>query len=64
LVSWTPSEEARSSEGRVSVLSPLGVALLGLAAGAVLAATSDDRPTVIKVEAVRYQPEAAGEFHL
>jgi regulator of nucleoside diphosphate kinase len=57
-------EEAHAADGRVSVLSPLGVALLGLAAGAVLATARDGRVAVLKVEAVRYQPEAAGELHL
>ncbi|BDG04801.1 nucleoside diphosphate kinase regulator [Anaeromyxobacter oryzae] len=59
-----PGEE-RAGAGRVSVLSPVGVALLGLSEGAVLGwPLRDDRMAVLEVEAVQYQPEAAEEFHL
>lgn len=59
-------DEERAHEGRVSVLSPLGVALLGLSEGALLVwhLPSGGRPAVLRVESVRYQPEAAAEFHL
>lgn len=57
--------EEQHDDGAVSVLSPLGVALLGLSEGALLAwPRRGERPTVLRVEAIGYQPEAAGEPHL
>lgn len=58
-------EEERLHDGRVSVLSPVGMALLGLSAGALLAWTlPSGRTAVLRIESVQYQPEAAAEFHL
>jgi regulator of nucleoside diphosphate kinase len=58
-------EEAALHTGRVSVLSPLGVALLGLSEGALVAwPLPSGRTVVLRVESVGYQPEAAAEYHL
>ena len=58
-------EEERAYDGLVSVLSPMGVALLGLSEGALVAWTlPSGRTAVLRVESVQYQPEAAEEFHL
>jgi regulator of nucleoside diphosphate kinase len=58
-------EEERTHDGHVSVLSPVGVALLGLAEGAVVGwPLPSGRTAILKVASVRYQPEAAEEFHL
>lgn len=58
-----PEEEL--DDRTVSVLSPLGVALLGLSEGALIACPRRGKgPAVLRVEAIRYQPEAAGELHL
>jgi regulator of nucleoside diphosphate kinase len=58
-------EEERPHDGHVSVLSPLGVALVGLSEGALVRWTlSSGRTAILRVESVRYQPEAAKEFHL
>lgn len=57
--------EEQHGDSLVSVLSPLGVALLGLSEGALLTVPrSAGRSAVLRVEAIRYQPEAAGELHL
>lgn len=57
--------EEQRDEGTVSVLSPLGVALLGLSEGALVAwPRRRGRSAVLRVEEIRYQPEAAGEPHL
>lgn len=48
---WDEGEE------RISVLSPLGEAMLGAPVGAAL-------PAGRAIEAIRYQPEAAGDHHL
>ena len=58
-------EEERAHDGHVSILSPVGVALLGLSEGALVGwPLPSGRTTVLKVESVQYQPEAAEEFHL
>jgi regulator of nucleoside diphosphate kinase len=58
-------EEGRAHAGHVSILSPVGVALLGLSEGALVGwPLPSGRTAVLKVESVMYQPEAAEEFHL
>lgn len=53
--------EADIEAGRLSVLSPIGVAILGYAAGAVIEWTVPAGVRRIRVEEVLYQPEAAGQ---
>lgn len=50
--------------GRVSVLAPLGTALLGSREGARVAWQSPRGARRLQVEHVLYQPEAAGRFDL
>jgi len=50
--------------GRVSVLAPLGTALLGSREGARVAWQSPRGARRLQVERVLYQPEAAGRFDL
>jgi regulator of nucleoside diphosphate kinase len=58
-------DEERAHDGHVSVLSPMGVALLGLSESALVRWTlPSGRTAVLRVESVQYQPEAAEEFHL
>jgi regulator of nucleoside diphosphate kinase len=57
-------EEADINEGKLSVLAPLGAALLGTRAGQVIEVAAPARLRQIKVERVLYQPEAAGDYHL
>lgn len=57
-------EHADLAIGRLSVLAPLGAALLGAREGdEVVWETPEGERTVI-VEAVIYQPEAKGDYHL
>src|SRR5690606_18900945 len=49
---------------RVSVISPLGTAVLGFREGDRVDWRGADGPLKIEVEKVLYQPEAAGDFHL
>ncbi|KQV99571.1 GreA/GreB family elongation factor [Rhizobacter sp. Root1221] len=54
--------EADPATGRVSVLSPVGVALLGLRVGETASwTTPDGRHHGARVEAIPYQPEASGD---
>jgi regulator of nucleoside diphosphate kinase len=57
--------EGSAHEARVSVATPVGTALLGLAEGSVLGwPLPSGRTALLRVEAVPYQPERAGDFHL
>lgn len=56
--------EADVERGRVSVLAPVGTALLGLSVGQSIDwQAPGGRPLKLRVKSVRYQPEAAGDFH-
>jgi regulator of nucleoside diphosphate kinase len=58
-------EEERRAVGRISVLSPVGTALLGLSEGTLVEwPLPSGRTAVLRVDEVQYQPEAAEEFHL
>lgn len=51
-------------KGQVSVLAPVGSALLGLSVGDVIDwPMPNGRTSRLRVIAVTYQPEAAGDFH-
>lgn len=55
--------DAAAAEGRVSILAPLGSALLGLSVGQCIDWPFPGRRTRrLRVAAVPYQPEAAGHF--
>lgn len=56
--------DAAVAAGRVSVLAPVGSALLGLKVGqAIDWPGQGDRTLKLKVTAIHYQPEAAGDLH-
>ncbi len=56
--------EADGSEDRISVLAPIGSALLGLSEGERIEWTVPGRGVVpVRIVEVIYQPERAGELH-
>ena len=56
--------DADGSPDKVSILAPVGSALLGLRAGqSIQWPVPGGRSTRLVVLEVRYQPEASGEFH-
>ena len=58
-------EDANPANGRVSVLSPVGAALLGLAAGdETILPLPHGRSACIRICRVVWQPEAHGEYAL
>jgi regulator of nucleoside diphosphate kinase len=57
-------DEADINEGKLSVLAPLGMALLGARVGQVVKFEAPAGRRRLKVERILYQPEAAGDFHL
>jgi regulator of nucleoside diphosphate kinase len=56
--------DANASENRISVLAPLGTALLGYREGDVVEWRVPAGIKRLRVDQVLYQPEAAGDFHL
>ena len=57
-------DAADITEGKLSVLAPMGRALLGARAGRVIEFEAPGGPRRLKVVKVLYQPEAAGDLHL
>lgn len=57
-------EEADINQGKLSVLAPLGTALLGTSAGQMVSVKVPAGIRRLKVERILYQPEAAGDLHL
>ncbi|MFA7095014.1 MAG: nucleoside diphosphate kinase regulator [Gammaproteobacteria bacterium] len=56
--------DADGSAGKVSILAPVGSALLGLSVGQTIEwPLPSGRKAKLRVLDVTYQPEAAGEFH-
>lgn len=54
--------EALPDQGRISVLSPVGLGLLGLAIGHELQWTVGATRSRLQLQALLYQPEAHGDF--
>ena len=57
-------KDADSSRGWISVLAPIGSALLGLKVGQQIEWQLPTGPRRVFVVEIRYQPEASGDFHL
>ena len=56
--------DADIDAGRMSVLSPIGTALLGYSKGDAIEWAVPAGIRRIRIEEIVYQPEAAGDFHL
>ncbi|MDQ3804307.1 MAG: nucleoside diphosphate kinase regulator [Acidobacteriota bacterium] len=56
--------EADSGNGKISVLAPIGTAMLGYRAGSRIEWQVPSGLRRIKVEEILYQPEAAGDYNL
>ncbi|MBN1332501.1 MAG: nucleoside diphosphate kinase regulator [Synergistales bacterium] len=57
-------EDADFRNNKISVLAPIGTALLGYRVGDIIEWKVPKGIRKIKVEELLYQPEAAGDFHL
>jgi regulator of nucleoside diphosphate kinase len=58
-----PAERA-PEDGRISVLAPLGAAMLGYRVGDTFEVDLPKGRTQFLVEAIMYQPESSGDYHL
>jgi regulator of nucleoside diphosphate kinase len=56
--------EADLNQGRISVLAPIGTAMLGYQVGEIIEWDVPAGLKRFKVEEVLYQPEGAGDYHL
>jgi regulator of nucleoside diphosphate kinase len=56
--------DADLEEHKVSVLAPIGTAILGYRAGDTIEWNVPAGTRRLKIEQILYQPEAAGDFHL
>jgi regulator of nucleoside diphosphate kinase len=56
--------DANFERGKISVLAPLGIAILGQRVGDVVDVRAPGGVRRLRIENVLYQPEAAGDFHL
>lgn len=56
--------EANYDEGKISVLAPVGTAMLGYRRGDVIEWEVPSGLRRLEVEAVLYQPESKGDYHL
>jgi regulator of nucleoside diphosphate kinase len=57
-------DAADITEGKLSVLAPMGAALLGARQGQMVKFETPDGARRLKVVKIVYQPETAGDFHL
>jgi len=57
-------KQASEKINKVSVLSPIGTAMIGCRAGDVFGVKTRDGERQMMVEQILYQPEAAGDYHL
>jgi regulator of nucleoside diphosphate kinase len=56
--------EANFDEGKISVLAPVGTAMLGYRVGSLIEWEVPSGRRRLKVEELIYQPEAAGDYNL
>lgn len=56
--------EADIDEGKLSVLAPLGTALLGTRVGQIVRFGAPGGVRRLRIQKILYQPEAAGDYHL
>lgn len=57
-------EDADLLEDKISVLAPVGTAILGYREGDIIDWRIPDGVVKLQVEKILYQPEAAGDYHL
>jgi regulator of nucleoside diphosphate kinase len=57
-------ENADTAQGKISILAPIGTAMLGYRAGDIFEWEVPAGKRRLKVEKILYQPEASGDFDL
>ena len=54
-------EDADTSQGKISILAPIGTAMLGYKVGDIFEWDTPGGKRIIRVKEILYQPEAAGD---
>lgn len=57
-------QDANVDEGKISIMSPIGTALIGYCEGDTIEWVVPAGVRRLVIEKILYQPEAAGDFHL
>ena len=57
-------DDSNADQGKISILAPVGTALLGYKVGDIVKWKVPAGLTKLEVEDILYQPEAAGDYHL
>jgi regulator of nucleoside diphosphate kinase len=57
-------EDADLGQGKISVLAPIGTAMLGYEVGDVFEWEVPAGKRILRVEKILYQPESSGDYHL
>ena len=57
-------EDANAGQGKISVLAPIGTAMLGYEVGDTFEWEVPAGKRRLQVKSILYQPEAAGDYHL
>ena len=57
-------DDSNADQGKISILAPIGTALLGYKVGDIIEWKVPAGLTKLKVEEILYQPEAAGYYQL
>jgi regulator of nucleoside diphosphate kinase len=57
-------EQANTSEGKISILAPIGTAMLGYRIGDVFEWEVPAGKRRLRIEKILYQPESAGDYEL
>ena len=57
-------DDSNADQGKISILAPIGTALLGYKVGDIIEWKVPAGLTKLKVEEILYQPEAAGNYQL
>lgn len=63
-ITVTYPDQADSGQGKISVFSPIGTALIGCRVGDIASWRVPGGIGHFRIEKIIYQPEAAGHFHL
>lgn len=57
-------ENANPNQGKISILAPIGTAMLGYEVGDTFEWQVPDGKRRLRIKKILYQPEAAGDYHL
>ena len=57
-------DDSNADQGKISILAPIGTALLGYKVGDIIEWKVPAGATKLKVEEILYQPEATGDYRL